>query len=99
MRQHLWSAKNNHRVSVYVSEDRHNFVAEIQAGIDGETYLSVGYSSPNFAWVEDNMVTSISDALDFTWKKSPKKPLDEMLPVLYDLCKTANHIYNKHLFA
>ena len=99
MRELIWTAKDNHRISLYVSDDRDRFEAEIRGGLGGETFLSVGYSSPNGADVEYDMLKPIRDALDTQWRRSQKLHLDEMLPTLYNLCNAANHIYNKMIFS
>lgn len=98
MRELIWTAKDNHRISLYVSNDRERFEAVIHAGIGGETFLSVGYSSPNGADVEYEMLKGIQESLDKKWESVEMLPLDGMLPALLDLCKEANSVFNKMLF-
>ena len=45
----IWTAPDNERIRVY--SDGNQFLAVINAGVGWETYLSVGYSSPNMAMV------------------------------------------------
>jgi hypothetical protein len=92
----FWNSKDNFRVSV--STDYNQFFAMIQAGIEGETFLSVGYSSPNYAQATPEMWEEIGLALDKAWELEAEKPLDEMLPALYNLCKVANQKYNEILW-
>ena len=89
----FWSAENNPRVTV--KSDGNQFVSQINAGITGETYLSVGYSCPNYAWITRDMIPEISKALDEKWKDIVELPLEEMMPQLLELCEVANQVYNK----
>jgi hypothetical protein len=95
MNQKIWEAKNNFRITLYTDGDK--FIAQIQAGIEGETYLSVGYSCPNYAEVKDEHISVIADALQVEWDKTELLELDKMLPALYNLCQVANQVYNKLL--
>lgn len=89
----FWVAQDNSRISMY--SDGNQFIATINAGLEGETYLSVGYSSPNYAWIESWMILEINRSLDSYWAIIKEKPLDEMLSALYGLCHAANRGYNK----
>ncbi len=91
---HFWIAKDGD-VTMYSDGDQ--FIAQIRAGIDAETYMSVGYSCPNHAGVTKKMIPQICMALDEQWEKIEKKDLNEMLPDLYELCRIANRVYNKLL--
>lgn len=96
MNDPFWTSKKNWRVSMGTDQDQ--FIAQINAGIGGETYLSVGYSCPNCAWIEDDkMIPLLCKALDDAYEKIEEKDLDEMLPDLYELCKVANKVYNSLL--
>jgi hypothetical protein len=91
----FWEAKNWH---VSMHSDGNQFIAEINAGIEGETYLSVGYSSPNYAWITKEMIPTLQVALDEYYEKIIEKNLDDMLIDLLELCKVANTVYNKLLW-
>jgi hypothetical protein len=93
----FWFAKNNWRISIESDGDK--FIAQIQAGMDGETYLSVGYSCPNGAWVNSKNVDAMKFALDEAWEKTEQKDLEEMMPALLNLCKVANKVFNDALFS
>ena len=95
MNQKIWEAKNNFRITLYTDGDK--FIAQIRAGIEGETYLSVGYSCPNYAEVKDEHISVIADALQAEWDKTELLELNKMLPALYNLCQVANQVYNKLL--
>ena len=89
----FWTAKDNHRITM--STDNDKFIAQIQAGYGGETFLSVGYSCPNYAYITDDMIEGLGVALDKKWKETEQKGLDEMLSALYELCVVANQKYNE----
>lgn len=88
----FWIAKNP-RVSMY--SDGNQFIVEINAGFGGETYLSVGYSSPNYAWITNKMIPSLQKALDEYYETITEKNLEDMLDDLLKLCQIANTVYNK----
>jgi hypothetical protein len=89
----FWVAPDNHRV--FMHSDGDQFIATINAGIEGETFLSVGYSCPNYAWIEPKMIDKIKIALDEAWLNIEQKDLKEMIPALYSLCEVANKEYNR----
>ena len=91
---HFWTAKN-WRVSMH--SDGGQFIAQINAGITGETYLSVGYSCPNYAWITEKMIPFINAALDECYERLVPKDLEDMLPDLFQLCRVANKVYNSLL--
>lgn len=97
----VWQAKDNFRITV--KSDAYQFFAIINAGATGETYLSVGYSSPNLAISQDdidahpNGLAIIQAALDDAWRECEQKPLEDMMPSLLHLAKTANNVYSKRL--
>lgn len=88
----FWEAKNWH---VSMRSDGNQFIAEINAGLTGETYLSVGYSSPNYAWITKEMIPFLQNSLNKHYEKIAEKDLEDMLSDLLELCKVANTAYNK----
>ncbi len=91
----FWVSKKNHNVTMRSNGSQ--FVATIHAGVTGETPLSVGYSCPNSAWIEERMIPDIVSALDDFYSTVDELELEEMLPTLLSLCKTANSVYNRLL--
>jgi len=90
--KNFWYPEDNWRVSMSSNGDQ--FIAQIQAGIEGETFLSVGYSYPNYAWITKDMIEPLKKALDEAWEKTEQLDLPEMMPALYNLCEVANGVYN-----
>lgn len=93
----LWHPSDGTLLSVYSDDDK--FVAELCAGVGGETLLSVGYSCPNGAdmkYAKDEFYDVVKLELEKCWNNEPKLELDEMLPALYELCSVANDIYNRY---
>lgn len=89
----VWRDKNG-RAAVISDSDQ--FIAKMVAGPEGETTLSVGYSSPNYAEViGDREITAIRDALDALWEKTEKKPLEEMLAALLRMAQEANRAHKE----
>jgi rRNA maturation protein Nop10 len=91
----IWYAPNAH-MEVYSDNDK--FICEINAGLGGETFLSVGYSCPNYAqifdWSEEKKA-QIAKALDEYWNaEERRKDLDDMLPIMLKMCELANKVYN-----
>jgi hypothetical protein len=91
----FWVAKNNWRVSAWT--DGEQFFTGIQAGLDGETFLSVGYSCPNFSGITDSMLNELGRQMDAAWEKEQQVEFDEMLPALYRMCQVANQAFNELL--
>jgi len=93
----IWTAKDNPRV--YVDTDGEKFLATIQAGMDCENYLTVGYSDPNYADMEvcEFAQAWMADKIQAVWDETEQKKLDEMLPALLRLAKAANKAYNDAL--
>lgn len=95
---HLWSAPGNPQIAMYSDGDE--FIAQIRSGIEMETLVSVGYSTPNFAWDINSGVSkkAIADELDIVYArmKWPENPSSsESLVLLRDLAKAANRKYNE----
>jgi len=88
----FWISAKNWRVSMH--SDGNMFVAKIQAGIDGDNYLAVGYSEPNYAWITKEMIPLLDVELNKFYATVEELDLDDMLPTLYELCKIANRVYN-----
>jgi len=91
----LWTAPDNSRVTVKC--DGNQFLAEINGGIEGETYLSVGYSCPNYASISPDMLPAIADACNRAWAEIEEVELEDMLRGLLSLAKAANEAYNRCL--
>ena len=89
----FWYAKKNFHVSMHSNGDY--FIAEIQAGMDGDNYLAVGYSCPNYAGITPPMIPILQKELDDYYDTVEEKDLREMLPTLYKLCEVANTVFNK----
>jgi len=88
---------------VEVGSDGDQFIATLHLGIDGETYVSVGYSCPNYAWEpgeknSDQFIQELRQALyvEFNRKEfGPKSDVEEYLPGLLRLCQVANKVFNQ----
>jgi hypothetical protein len=93
----IWTAEDNPRISVF--SDGEQFLATINAGVACESFLSVGYSCPNYADMEvcEFAQARIAQALQATWNEIERKDLDDMMPALLQLCKVANKAYNDAL--
>ena len=100
MKVTIWSGFNGRMT---VASDGYKFEAMIAASIDCQVFLSVGWSSGNLAWTEDDKEKIPLKALQEVAEKTASSiewgDLYDQLPNLFTLCKAVDDKYNELLLA
>lgn len=95
----IWTAENNPRYSVW--SDGYSFYAQIKAGIDWQTYLVVGFSSPNLAYGADDIIPKTTPVKFVDWdawhnnnrEQIPFEPIAAAVQAAYEKIEEKEDLY------